>query len=262
MKKRQLSLWLLSFILLFQMPFMQSCKRGDEDPFLSIYTRNNRLQGEWLLQTYNLDQSEDLDSITTFSSTQCDTSNIGGQINVKISRQDAFSDSLLTSVITNTSSSLGNTKVYDVEFGYRIVIDKNGTYQCNGTYSYYSSEQNANIEGSFSSAQNSWYWENSIKTKWAVSFVNFPLIDFENMAETSIPITFSEVQTFDLERLTRENLHFSFETSENSNVRKEFEAYTVEISPEIIVDNCIKRQNITYKFEADSEWTFRKNITE
>ncbi|MGB1204649.1 MAG: hypothetical protein ACPG5B_03315 [Chitinophagales bacterium] len=262
MKKRQLSLWCLSFILLFQLPFLQSCRHGDEDPFLSIYTRNNRLQGEWLLQNYTLDQSEDHDTSTTFSSTQCDTSSVGGQINVKISRQDAFSDSLLTSVITNTSSSIGNTKVYDVIFGYRIVIDKNGTYQCDGTYSYYSTEEGAEIKGSFSSTQNSWYWENSIKTKWSVSFLNFPLIDFENMDNTSIPITFTEVQTFDLERLTRNDLHFIFETSENSNIKKEFEAYTVEVSPDNIVDNCIKRQNITYKFEGTSEWTFKKKETE
>jgi len=262
MKKRQISIWCLSFLLIFQMPFMQSCKHGDEDPFLSIYTRNNRIQGEWLLKTYNLDQSEDLDINTTFSSTQCDTSNIGGQINTKINRQDAFGDSLLTSVITNTSSSIGNTKVYDVQFGYRIIIDKNGTYQCNGTYSYFSSDEGAEIEGSFSSTQNSWYWENSIKTKWAVSFVNFPLIDFENMESTSIPITFTDVQTFDLERLTREDLYFNFETSESSDIKKEFEAYSVEVSIDNIVDNCIQRQNIAYKFEAVSDWTFSKNVTE
>lgn len=34
-------------------PFFNSCKKGEEDPFLSLKSRDKRLQGEWTLKAYD-----------------------------------------------------------------------------------------------------------------------------------------------------------------------------------------------------------------
>ncbi|MEX2597584.1 MAG: hypothetical protein WEC59_11700 [Salibacteraceae bacterium] len=41
-------------LLIFLMP---SCRKGDEDPFLSLRTRKNRLTGNWKLESYEVSKS-------------------------------------------------------------------------------------------------------------------------------------------------------------------------------------------------------------
>ncbi len=50
MKNRKKSL-ILFFAVIIAIPALNSCKKGSEDPFLSLKTRKARLTGEWVLQS-------------------------------------------------------------------------------------------------------------------------------------------------------------------------------------------------------------------
>jgi len=49
MRKNQLIRFLPLFALLLTTAFVSSCKRGEEDPFLSLRSRDQRVMGEWTL---------------------------------------------------------------------------------------------------------------------------------------------------------------------------------------------------------------------
>jgi hypothetical protein len=153
---------------------------------------------------------------------------------------------------------VGSTLNYDVTLTYILKFNKRGLYRSSGTYSYYSDIDQAQVTGTFISEENSWYWERSSMQKWAISFMNFPVIAADAIAETGLPIRFEGVQTFDVLRLSCEELQLDYQTDENSVVTQVFEPYTIADT----VQNCQKTLMTTYDFEADANWFFKKIIEE
>ena len=48
-----------ALILCFGASF-QSCKKGDDDPFISLRSRANRIEGKWTVDKYFIDGSDEL----------------------------------------------------------------------------------------------------------------------------------------------------------------------------------------------------------
>ena len=89
---------------------LESCKKGENDPFLSLRSRDNRISGEWELAEY---ESESTTTVTDGGTTVTTTS----------------SSSFDGSVWTNTQG--GNTTSYSYKRS--LTINKDGTYMMTET---------------------------------------------------------------------------------------------------------------------------------
>lgn len=120
---------LVATLALACLPLIQSCKKGEGDPFLSLRSRKARLTGEWTVQTWTEESS--------YSNTSSSGNTSSGTDKYELEDGDA---SMFTSYTSSgpygdyTSSSSGNG---DGEI--TITFNKDGTfsrvYEMNVTYS-------------------------------------------------------------------------------------------------------------------------------
>jgi len=118
----------LALAALFFAPTFQSCKKGEEDPGLSLRSRTARLAGEWTVTEMN-------ETVTGESS----NSSSGGSSNASTEIEDiTFDGTMLTTYGTYTNTNSGVTNTYkdtmvfqDVSFMY--TIEKDGTFEKNET---------------------------------------------------------------------------------------------------------------------------------
>lgn len=103
-------------------PALESCKKGDEDPGLSLRSRKGRVVGEWNVSNY--------DETTTF--TQNSSTFIGPSTNSSSSngtiKLTYDGENFTTENITNSSSG-GSTSVKSIAKGdFKYTFDKDGTF--------------------------------------------------------------------------------------------------------------------------------------
>ena len=73
--KKLSHLIILIFIIIFSLP---SCKKGENDPFLSLRSRKARITGEWVLKSGNVTYTEnDTNDVTTYDGTNAVSSIYG-----------------------------------------------------------------------------------------------------------------------------------------------------------------------------------------
>lgn len=114
---------------LFFAPAFQSCKKGDEDPGLSLRSRKARLAGEWTVTEMNM---------TT--TTENSNSSSGGSSNSSTNISEVvYSGTSLTEYMTSTNTNSGvtntfrDTVIYDnVTITY--TIEKDGTFSKSETW--------------------------------------------------------------------------------------------------------------------------------
>lgn len=249
--KPAIFLLLLSFVSL-----MSAClKHGEDDPWLSFVTRNDRLTRLWELQTYTLDSDNNIDINTVFSSTACDTANIGGITINNLSREESLADTVLNAFLVETEGITSNTRIYNIKLTYFLDIRNDGTYTADGIYSYNNADLNAEVSGSFQSGSNNWYWEAGIKTDWAITLLYFPTIDASAIVETGQPLRYVAAQTFDLRELRQNDLQLEAEASTSTTVAQHFLPYNV-ILPFDTVYNCERTITTQTDFSTNQNWTF------
>ena len=100
--KMKKTIYLLSGIILSAIVF-NGCKKGDEDPFLSLKSRKARLEGDWKL-------------------------NSGTETYVQPATLTNTSTTYTNSTAATTGSSFGFNVSQTVAYTLEIKIDKNGTY--------------------------------------------------------------------------------------------------------------------------------------
>jgi len=250
-----LGIWLLLVSSgLFLM--MQSCKKSEEDPGLSLISRNSRLAGDWELEGYFLARTAIVETEFAFSEVQCDTSALSGKETIKTIFESQFNKPNLTSTITETNGSVGTTKLYDINLDYRLDIDKNGTYDCRGSYEYEDDTQNAIITGNFTINNNIWFWESSGDDKTAVTFLNFPMIDMVNIEANQSPINFVPAQTFDIRRLSNGEIKFQLESARTDTNTVTYQSYALVISGDTI-NTCAQLDRVSTDIISNSIWTFK-----
>ncbi len=100
----------LSLTLFAAVATMQSCKKGENDPFLSLKSRKARLAGEW---TLTASERKSTSTSTNYSSTTTSTYN-------------GSTETSSTTIVNNGSSlTTTGTSTYTVS----LVIEKDGTYK-------------------------------------------------------------------------------------------------------------------------------------
>lgn len=135
---------LLATVLLFAFAF-QSCKKGENDPFISLKSRDARLTGTWELASY----SKERNSTTTTDVSSSETV-----------KTETYSGSLVTQTVTSSSSS--SSKVYTDSdtwsYSETLTIEKDGTYKLEV------------IEDDVSDTETGyWWWVDGKKNKIGVS---------------------------------------------------------------------------------------------
>ena len=250
MNKRPI-LQLLLFILFT--PIVVSCiKKGSEDPILSFRTRTDRLAGTWKLKSFIHDESNVVQTSITFNNTICDSLGIAGTQTQNQTVNNDFEAQQLNSIISNTTGGIGETFLYDIEFQYNLNIDRRGTYKCSGSYSYFDNNTQEQVSGGFGVENNPWLWRNDNKTKSAVTFINFPLIDVKAIPTTGAPISYAD-QTFNLLRLAHKELIMEYASLIQDTIQ--------QISNPVVdtsLTTCIRRTTTITDIEVDSDWEFEQ----
>ncbi|PLX03121.1 MAG: hypothetical protein C0594_10950 [Marinilabiliales bacterium] len=110
-------------------PFFNSCKKGEEDPFLSLKSRKGRLAGEWTVTTY--------DETSKSTSTYEDDANNDGELIKSVSEETVSFDGSSISMTGKT------TRTYDGQ-GYNGKTSEVSEYSATGaTYTETSTTVNS-----------------------------------------------------------------------------------------------------------------------
>jgi hypothetical protein len=131
---------LLLTVLAVTLFVVQSCKKGEDDPFLSLKTRDSRIAGEWILKSQELTESE-TESYDGISETESNTLKYDGAI------------------VTETFVSGGETEIYTYSYTKKIEIFKDGSYKTVETE-----------DGSMYTSSGNWWWLNDSKKKTRIAF--------------------------------------------------------------------------------------------
>ena len=138
MKKHHIYIIVLIILLSFN-----SCKKGENDPFLSLLSRDARITGTWELEEFETVESiystddyyqQNRTTVTTFDGT----------------------------IASNTTTYENSSNINSYSFAQEIVIDKNGNFF------------SANTEdGYFIETSGKWWWKDSNKDKQGIEFSLF-----------------------------------------------------------------------------------------
>ncbi|MBK6609683.1 MAG: hypothetical protein IPI59_08510 [Sphingobacteriales bacterium] len=248
MKNRFVLLVFLVVILGTNLTMFNSCKRGDDDPWISFRTRNERLCGEWILTRYINKSSESVQKTITFNSSFCDTANVAGTTLSKVLAEDNYNNGIINSLISTTTN--GNL-AYDISIVYFLTIKEDGTYTCSGSYSFYDTGIKAAVLGNFTTDINTWYWQDSKLSKWGVTFNNFPDISVGSIAIIGKPIVYRNEITFDILELRKDELQLIYDTAKSDTIKQQFEPF-----PMPDVGDCIKGVEIATSQKAHTQWGF------
>ncbi|SFT66364.1 hypothetical protein SAMN05216474_1633 [Lishizhenia tianjinensis] len=118
-----------------------ACKKGEDDPFLSLRTRDARISGEWKLESYS---SKDIQILTY--NLQADT--------IYYESFDFDGDNEIYYYVDTASSDYES-----IEVDYTMTIEKDGSYTQTTDYLYGQSVTSGN-----------WWWSNDGKNKTKISF--------------------------------------------------------------------------------------------
>ncbi|MBN2680870.1 MAG: hypothetical protein JXR58_00035 [Bacteroidales bacterium] len=113
---KNLSSLLFATLIISSMFVFDSCKKGEEDPFISIFSRKARITGDWVIQ--NNDRSTS--TLKNEGDTEIIDFIINGQsINITTETKNSSHDTIIT---IGTSEDGGTVKTASVKF------EKDGTY--------------------------------------------------------------------------------------------------------------------------------------
>lgn len=257
-KCHALSSLMTLFFLSFLNFFLSGCtKHGEEDPWISFVTRNNRLCRSWQLDTYNMDDIHNIQTGITFTNTACDTGNVGGvhQTNYRQLNEYARVDTLLQSQVTKVENNAGGSKTFQIKMTYVLNINDDGTYHCSGDYRFYDADRQASVQGSFASQSNSWFWKTGKKTDYALELLNFPTIDVGAIADDGLPIRYITAQTFDMPELRQDVLQLESESKEHYDMEQIFDPYNIYM-PFDTLFNCSRTVLTDDSRDVLENWRF------
>jgi hypothetical protein len=122
----------LALIAILSLGFLAACKKGENDPFLSLKTRNARITGTWKLTSQETSETYTSDGET-----------------------DVYSTSYNGTTLNTTESGVTNS----VPYSQTIEINNDGTYK-----------MTIIEDGVTNERQGNWWWLNSKKKKVRIAF--------------------------------------------------------------------------------------------
>ena len=200
--------FLVALIVLMAIPFFNSCKRGANDPWLSMKTRNSRISAVWTLESgyydwlYQYEEEfrwldndcEDVpgamqeykDVVTTSKSYNFSDALAHYEEAYNTTRDEEWENSIIGYVPGKEYEDAHSIK-RDVNFDYELTIKKNGTYRIYITYNLFEDDYpqpdepgngdpqyGKTFSGTFEYVDE-WHWtDNSLGSKEGIQFDGFP----------------------------------------------------------------------------------------
>lgn len=131
-----------------------SCKRGEEDPFLSFKSRDSRISGEWMIS--------DISGSSNNYVKYLQDPQAGNSWREAVTY--SFSGYIMNQTVTTTTVFDGetttNTDIYTMYRNETVTIDKDGTV------TVVSSDEDGDVE----TETGRWYWTNNNKKKIGIAF--------------------------------------------------------------------------------------------
>jgi hypothetical protein len=121
-----------ALVAVLSLAFLAACKKGENDPFLSLKSRNARITGTWNLKTETTTQTNAFSGTTEVYSTSYDGTNM---------------------TVTDPGGSMSYS------YSQTIEINKDGTYKMTRVQ-----------DGTTYENQGNWWWVNSKKKKVRIAF--------------------------------------------------------------------------------------------
>jgi hypothetical protein len=118
----------------------QSCKKGENDPFLALKSRDARVAGEWKLTSQDMVQT----STETFEGTTV---------------TESYTTKFDGTVVTETDTYDGETDTYTYSYSQTIEINKDGSYKMTSV-----------ADGDTDTETGSWWWISDAKKKTRIAF--------------------------------------------------------------------------------------------
>ena len=174
MKTKILTLATVIFIVVIN---FNSCKKSENDPFLSLRSRDSRLTGTWKLTEQNYEITE--------------KHYVGGSTSIS-----EYSANVYDGVMTVNGT-------YSYSFSYEIEFIKDGSYNMSETDDGYRSQQSG-----------AWWWLDSKKSKTGIAIDNsfFTIDKLSNKELTLKQVTYSKVyNSADEYVITDYSLQMTFE---------------------------------------------------
>lgn len=205
---------LIALSILLALPFLNSCRRGEKDPFISFKSRNSRISAVWTLESGYSDKFYSRDTEFRWLDDECEDAVDGDGNPLPLENKDKrvfsksfnYSDALatynqeLTTTEKNIIDETYNTPVskneyedaytkrsVQINYKYELTIKKNGEYKIYVTYNYFDPDVPLYINdkpqmqfgmtysGTFEYVDN-WHWtDNSLGTREGIQFDGFPL---------------------------------------------------------------------------------------
>ncbi len=260
MKKYLLNFLSLCFLLSSTLVFESCTKKGDDDPWISFRTRNQRLTGDWILSSLtSFDQLERSTSVTFNQLIPCDTAGIEGINSTLVTSQQSASSASGYGEIQSEVGSVGSVATFTIHsFSYDLKIDKNGTYQVQGSYAYAKEAEGENISGTFAALNNAWHWVDGDKQKDGITFINYPVLDVGAASEAEgRPISYLPTVTFEMTRLSKDDLKISMQTREDNETEIVSDTYFVPSSIDSLAQ-CISTTKVKEIMRYRLGLNFRK----
>jgi len=244
------------FILLgFVCLSLASCKRGEDDPWLSFVPREKRLEGKWKLESYRLKEQKRQNVVIMFNNLNCDQDGETTNQVLDDTVESAYDGSSLEGEVKQSEGSLGSITSYNVEMTYFLEIRKDGYYMAQGDFSYYNDVNNTSYVGNFGVGDNRWYWVDGKKNKSGIRLIDFPFMDIRGLQNSESPIVYNHDQTFDITMLKSKEMHWSIYYEDVSDAEYISDPY-IQYTLTDTIDNCIKTSSITRDNFLDTKWNF------
>ena len=99
---------------------LASCRKGEDDPWISFIPREQRLTGKWKLSSYSLKEEDIQSVIITFNKQTCD---INGEATNEVFNhtvESNISDDVLEGEIKESEGIQGTVENYDVDINYYL----------------------------------------------------------------------------------------------------------------------------------------------
>jgi hypothetical protein len=265
---------LVALTILLAVPFISSCKRGENDPTFPFTSRDARISAVWTLSSgyydYLIQENEEFnwvdddceDGIGMIAEYQeTDVKTISYNFSNSLSHfkhtftttRDQFVDGSM--VVDGKEYEDALTIERDINFNYELTVRKNGTYRIYITYNLYEDDfLQPSLDGNgkpqygqtFSGTyeyQDEWHWtDNSNGTKQGIQFDGFPFIA---LTEDNIGRIYDINGSFKLNYInsvafTNHNIQFELDKLESKQMtlisNSSFDGYFAEVDEEYEVN--------------------------
>jgi len=211
MKSNKVLVIVLSILL--SVPSFNSCKRGDNDPFLSLKSRDSRISAVWELESGYSDEYMQQDEEFRWLDDDCEDAvdGLGNPLSEEyretdeqsktfnysdalahyeiatFTTRDLFIDPVVGLIVQGKEYEDAHSITRDINYDYELTIKKNGEYRVYVTYNLFDDDvplhpdqdgdpqYGMTYSGTFEYVDN-WHWtNNSLGTKEGIQFDGFPL---------------------------------------------------------------------------------------